>query len=771
MPAKRFTKFGVKRDNNLSDLPNARIALNNILDGLKGSKDSFVSEDLDCIRGIFPYNISSSDFQQIADTAVKATLSSGVYDVFKPLITIENRFDRAYFTVSDPFFYGGDGPTTRYYDNDQISRDSFGNFVEFTGAPKDQDNFWERGNFVFADKINTNNLSLFGGIEWSGFYKPIESGVYRFVINTDGFYEFEFNTTPLETGGGSFVKYGQWTESTKVINISTTNGSATISFTNASDMKYIMTGMTVSNGFPNDEDGNPAVVTSVNEEAQTCVMNVASNNTLNGVNVTFTKEPGTEGSKTVTIDLPLTKFEAYPIKIKYFVDEDQIPASTFVSKTFGFYDIEPGEGGSNNNLRYNKLYDEQYFDQYFSGDFKVFLENSVSVGGTELDGAGTIGTTKTTNDGDNYVDVASTRQVYSTYEPPKIPSEVYYDKTGVSYVNQGKTLSFTNTDNLEIGNYAVGNGIPFGSRISSIIDTEAVILDQLCISTLSGQTVRFINHKGLVTAGTFASCSGNTISGLTFADDSRIREGQVVVCSGYTGSNWARIISYDSVANTITTTQPLNTISSTDAIYIYYDSSLINQSLEAFCVGVYAKRIVPPSGQTYDYTYPAGTTQITLEDTTNLSNGMYAHMYPKVPYTEVNITGGTELRSSVTISVTGNIITLSQGLAQDVTVTSSVVTNMTFTPTNVNKEICFVPTDTAPPFNATSVGLSTSENIRMVQSDNLTANSNAQLTYSNLSITVPVGDILEVQTASDTVSHTLPLLDDNDNTYYMLLGS
>jgi hypothetical protein len=29
-------------------------------------------------------------------------------------------------------------------------------------------------------------------------------------------------------------------------------------------MKYIMTGMTVSNGFPNDGDGNPALVASVN---------------------------------------------------------------------------------------------------------------------------------------------------------------------------------------------------------------------------------------------------------------------------------------------------------------------------------------------------------------------------------------------------------------------------------------------------------------------------------------------------------------------------
>jgi hypothetical protein len=771
MPAKRFTKFGVKRDNNLSDIPNARIALNNILDGLKGSKESFVSEDLDCIRGIFPYNISASDFQQIANTAVKATLSSGVFDVFRPLITIENRFDRAYFTVSDPFFYGGDGPTTKYYDNAQIGRDGSGNFTGFIGDPVDENNFWERGDFVFADKLNSNNISLFGGIEWTGFYKPIDSGTFEFYINTDGFYTFEFNTTPLSTGGGTFTTYGQWTEPTKLINISTTSGSPVITFTNTSDMKYIMTNMTVSNGFPNDEDGNPAIVQSVDEEAQTCTMSVNANNTLAGSNVLFTKQPGTEGLKRVTINLPLEQFEAYPIRIRYFVDENQIPTGTFVSKTFQFFDIEPGEGGTNNELRYNKLYDEQYFDSYFSGDFKLFLENSVSTGGTEMDGIGTIGTTKTTTNGDNYREVASTNQVYSTYEPPKIPTDVYVDKTGVSYTNAGKSLSISSTDNIEIGNYAVGVGIPIGARVSNIVDQESVILDQLCTSTLSGQTVRFINHKGFVTAGTFTSCSGNTISGLTFPDDSRIREGQVVICSGYTGSNWARIISYDNTANTITTTQPLNTISSTDAIYIYYDSALVNQSLEAYCLGVYAKRVVPPAGQTYDYTYPAGTTQITLEDTTNLSNGMYAHMYPKVPFTEVAITGGTELRSSVTISITGNVVTLSQGLAQDLSVTSSVATNMTFTPTNVNKEICFVPSDTAPPFNATSSGLSTSQSIRMVQSDNTTANTNAQLTYNNLNITVPIADIIEVQTTSDSVSHRLPILDNKDDTYYMLLGS
>ena len=59
----------------------------------------------------------------------------------------------------------------------------------------------------------------------------------------------------------------------------------------------------------------------------------------------------------------------------------------------------------------------------------------------------------------------------------------------------------------------------------------------------------------------------------------------------------------------------------------------------------------------------------------------------------------------------------------------------------------------------------------MVQSDNSTPNTSAQLTYTDLELIIPTADVTTVNTNSDSVSHTLPLLDADDNEFQMLLGS
>jgi len=771
MATKRFTKFGLKRVNNLADVPNERLALNNILDGLRGDKEQFISEDLDCVRGLFPYNITINDFTQIADSAVKSTSTTGEFDVFKPLVTIENRFDRAYFTVSDPFFYGGDGLTARYYDDAQITRVG-GLFTEFSGVETYRDNFWEQGNFVYSDKLTTNNLSLFGGIEWSGLYKPTQSGPHSFRIRTDGFYTFEFNDTPLLLGTdwndrtGSYTEYGRWTESTKVINLTTISGSVTVTLTNISDLKYIMTGMSLSSGFDTD-----IVIENIDESAGTFRMSDAATSSLTNQNVTLTKEPGTEGIITFSVG-ELEKFKAYPIRIRYFIDENSIPPSTTISKTFDIQDISPNQ--NDNNLRYNHLYDEIYFDGYISGDFKSYIDNSISIGGTEVGGSGTIGSSGSV---DEYNDVNTLSTISSSYEPPKVINDIKVTKTNASIKSGSTTVLLTNdTDNVAIGNYVFGPGIPDQTRIIEVVFQSSIILDKIATATASGQTITVINHNGLVAHGLYDSQSGGTINktgsnDMFIFNEDRVRPGQIIITDGggYNGSNWQRIISYTAATNEILTTQS-GSSSGSNSFYVYYDSALVDESLDAYCTGVIAHRIVPPTG-TGDYTYSTGTTQITLDDTTGLSNGMYAHFVPKIPFTTGTVSGKTIYNSSTTISSSGNVITLSSGLIDTISYTDSVITQITFSSSPANKEICFKPTDTAPPFNATNDGLNTPKNIKMVQSDNTTPNTSAQLTYSDLELIIPSADVATVNTNTDSVSFTLPILDADNNPFKILLGS
>ena len=72
MARKIFKKVGLRRDNNLGDLSNSTEALNNLIDTLvDDSTSNFISEDLDCIRGIYSAGLDKSSYSQIAGSAVQ----------------------------------------------------------------------------------------------------------------------------------------------------------------------------------------------------------------------------------------------------------------------------------------------------------------------------------------------------------------------------------------------------------------------------------------------------------------------------------------------------------------------------------------------------------------------------------------------------------------------------------------------------------------------------------------------------------------------------
>ena len=269
MAQKQFNRFGLRRDFNLSDLPSPTSALNNVLSTptMLGSEKSFTTTDLEPIRGIYITNITTSTFASLDGVTVAFTIiENGIIDnstnpkVYRPLIKIKNRLDAAYFSTGEPFFFGGDGPNARYYDSENIIRDadahnsiaesngtySIGDVVQFnsqlwrriarenTGVPgvnpdwlllgdyqdfflDDEvdsdgniitltDNFWERGQFVYSEKLQSSFLSLFGGTNWQGFYKPTVSGTLRFLIRTTGSTIFKFQDPT--SSSFELVRYG-----------------------------------------------------------------------------------------------------------------------------------------------------------------------------------------------------------------------------------------------------------------------------------------------------------------------------------------------------------------------------------------------------------------------------------------------------------------------------------------------------------------------------------------------------------------------------------
>jgi hypothetical protein len=186
---------------------------------------------------------------------------------------------------------------------------------------------------------------------------------------------------------------------------------------------------------------------------------------------------------------------------------------------------------------------------------------------------------------------------------------------------------------------------------------------------------------------------------------------------------------------------------------------------------------VQPVGQLpqNDFTYNPGTTVLTLSNVDGLSTGMYIHLYPATPHTIVNVNGVDEIRSNSTITSidTGNrTITISSGLLSSITYTPDTITNMAFTPStvNVNKEVCFIPSDTSPPFSATSEGLGTSQNVKLVSSYGGSANTNSECIYERLFINCTPNEV-KATSSNDLVTHLMPIRDRNNTLYYLLMDS
>jgi hypothetical protein len=210
MARKIFKKVGLKRDNNLGDLSNSTEALNNLIGGLVDniSIDTFISEDLDCIRGIYSAGLDNTGYSQIKGSAVKFTDSSGSNAEFTPRITYQNRLDRFKTFSGEPRFNGGNGLTARYFNPNQVFENTVG---IFSGIPFKTDNFWENGNFQYSGKLTPESVDVNGGVEWEGYFIPTQTGLYNFYINSSACFTFDFETQGyLSDPTGSIITFSRY---------------------------------------------------------------------------------------------------------------------------------------------------------------------------------------------------------------------------------------------------------------------------------------------------------------------------------------------------------------------------------------------------------------------------------------------------------------------------------------------------------------------------------------------------------------------------------
>lgn len=482
--AKIFEKFGTVRTENLGDLLSGETALNTLLDRIKGGSDRFSFLDIEVIKNLFTTPVTSGTLNSAADATVTVTGSNGLPAVYDPLITLTNRFDRAYFTTSEPFFQGGDGPTARYFDNNQILRvgaDSTTDFDRYnqlisttpddgrvipnpaTGIElaSDVDNFWEEGDFVYGNKIKNKLLSAYGGVEWTGYFKPTRTGVHTWRFTTSGFLKVEFDNQEAPSKGftldestntfkiddtdfrnpeGITTRYDRTRLTGAGIPVSATfTGGVTVAADKGINYGTISTFVSFTTADPaatgisfnisRDIEVGDLVVTAVASgstvrnytvgdafEIDGSLIGQTGNNiTINlqevggyflydNVNDVATTEI-LGNTRTIDVNLGfLQAFEAYKFRISFFIDEDavekmqELQRSSPIDKFINIDRLRPNDIAYS-NFDYKFLYGDRYFDFYNIGDFKKFVDGSILSGGGKIFDKETIGRTTAPGEG------------------------------------------------------------------------------------------------------------------------------------------------------------------------------------------------------------------------------------------------------------------------------------------------------------------------------------------------------------------------------------
>jgi len=647
--AKIFSKFGAKRSENLSDLASTVTALNTLLDRIKGSAESFTGEDLQLIKGIFSSDVDSNVFSRAANTTVQFTGPTGTNITYEPLITLSNRFDRAYFTTSEPFFFGGDGLTARYFNSDGILRSTpedastpflgFDNYVDpadptgratidparGTERADDKNNFWEEGEFVYNQKLSPNLANFYGGVEWTGFFKPTQNGTWSIRITTTGFIRVEFDTkeapskdftfdpstgtfrlNDLDFNNGSGLQ--TILDQTRLVTagiideISTAGAAVPAEFNQNYGTITAFTysgvdGVGASFNVNRDLGGNPIVIINNPGDGylsgETITIPGAS---VGGADITITID-NTRGwyfydelgasntgialgtSRTFQVNLgELKAYDPYKIKISFFYDDDAIDKSESqitgsLDRRIIFQRNSP-LGGQDDDFDYKYLYPEDYFDFYQIGNFKKFIDESISFAGTRINDRLPIGIQTTPLEGaagDNYVGLSNFNPIVSYYVGNLGPVTDIIQAREATTTNNSRIVVIPDsgintglpnrTEFVEVGNYVIGAGIPIGSRVSGINNNQSIILDRTCTSS-GTSNIEIIDHKGLVAFGTNGQYSTNIVPTTGLVEDG--------FSLGSRGFDVPRIISGDTVDLDFTNTdygtfeQGVNITSNTD---------------------------------------------------------------------------------------------------------------------------------------------------------------------------------------------------------------
>lgn len=686
--SRKYRSFGVRRANNLSDIDNPVQALNNLLNDLPGVEEesgiTFISEDLDAIRGLKDTNIGPDSFIQLAQTAPKTTEIDEEGNVvlseagnpqqvlINPLVRLEDRF-RQFRTVTEdpPVFASGQGPTAFFIPSSLLP--TFGKTSKIEDvleanltdtSVQTSDDFWMLGEFVISDRFKVEFPDSFGGILWEGFYIPNPAAsTHTFTYETSGLFHAEYD----RFGNDNWqVLKSIYAKKRDVLVEDTVSESDTIELQEG-ESKFV----SVGDFLENDEE---AIVTSIS-----------------GDTITFEKEVSVTAGQTLTFDMPLAEGTT---RGQYTIDEilDRGEVPQMKLRIFWWF---PDTGDYEPDLKYLRkgISGRTVFDYFFlnqtpasetasQGSIRQVLESAITPSQDNMGGSG------------QYREFKSSSSTETIYVPKSQLSQISKGSANITF-REGNRSATGNFSTTELGNVIIPDDpndltsvVPKNMRVKDLLGSSVAastrIVSQQWPDTKDDYSVQFIDHNGLVDY--FVGTSASDV--VTVDDTSRIRVDMLCI-TGATGANdFVRITEIIS-ATQFRTSVNLNI--SNQYVFIYANAGILDRSLDVFCIGVF--------GQVLAASASSGTNTLELVSATGVEVDQIVQFGDSIP-------SGTTVTA-----ISGTTITLSNNLAQTINQDETVV----FAPdgTTVNKEICVLPLDLSPPFIGVDTGLSTDgKNIR-----------------------------------------------------------
>lgn len=724
----KYLTIGLRRDKNFLDLQDKEQALNNLLNDVVSTTEpgtSFISEDLDALRGLQSTNVTLSKLTELADITVKySALEEGliVEKTVTPIVTLRDRIENAYLITSEnPAIQGGKGLNCRFIESTEINpgtKTSTGepgpNSTEGTPSANgifdfksDQikEIFWAAGYFNFPTTIDPTFRNQYGGLQWTGWFAPsLRDPNVNITLYSTGLYLFEYDLRE----DGNWETLASVYDTEREITVLIGGVDVTTVTLIPGDVKYVAVGDYW--GSYTLEGPNVTVIDIQGDVVTLDNIITVNDNTL----VTVIKVLGETRTYSV-VNLPTVPVSNF-VKVRISVwwpDNDE----TLSEKNADFNYI-----GS--NLSFYYMYDTKPEPPVADSDeIRTFLNEIVTPYQNQIGSTGQYKNFYVNNSSLlNFVPVSGFSQIVKHSGTVNV---TYNDYNSIITISSSSTTA------------AIGDIIVPAistSFISSLPDKLVVIKDDVSstvkvITRELGQSQEIpsyiVNHRGFVD-WIYGTISGTTVT-ITVGNTDLLRLDFLVIRTNTALDSWIRITSIDQNTNTFTTSVGLGDSATDVLVLIYSDKTLIDTSKDVPCQGVF--------GQVVRTTAAQGSIIIEMISVSGIvANNFY-----------VQFDGFTDTSTLVTaVDGVTNTITIDKPIISQILQDSTLV----FIPTTTSAsnlatlEACVVPLNTAPPFIGTPAGLSAFE--RGIRSSTPTL----AITTNNIVLDLPQAKVTTTTTPS-----------------------